>query len=559
MSIDAPPETESDPQPPRPQRRGDRDGFPLARWWRRGLLAIGMVAVVWSAAALISGASSSREAGSKLTHTVTRGDLIVTVTEQGTLESSDNAEIICKVRGRSTVIWVIPSGSMVEPGDELVRLDTLFIEEQINERTKYAHWSRSAAERSEADLLRSELAIPEYLEGRYRSQLMTLEKDQAIAESNLRIAQNLLDHTEKLLQRGYVSELELEEKAFAVTRSKLNVEVKTTEIAVLKDFTKAMELETLNGNFKSTIARHEANKERAVMDGLRRDKAVAELEFCVVKAERGGMVIHPSAARWKNAPEIEQGTRVWQTQVMLLMPDLSKMQVKLGIHESIVKRVRPGLAARVTLPDKTLKGEVSSVASVTVPASWWTGNAVLYDTLIELPPIEGLKPGMSAEVEIIIDRHENVLTIPVAAIVETAQGNFCWVKTADGAKRRSLELGDTNDVFTIVQAGLKEGDRVVLNPFALEEVQIKVLGPGDDAKPTELTEPGPAESDTESKPQKPASANKANDSGKRAGVEPKGAKSKETKLKGVGPKGAKPKGLGAKRIKPKGANPKAVK
>ena len=171
-----------------------------------------MVAVVASAAALIPGASSSREIGPKLTHTITRGDLIVTVTEQGILESSENTEIKCKVRGRSTVIWVIEGGTEVKPGDELVRLDTLVIEDAISERTKYAHWSRSAAERSKADVARAELAISEYLEGRYRSQLMTLEKDLAIAESNLRTAQNMLDHAEMMAERGYVSELEVEEQ-----------------------------------------------------------------------------------------------------------------------------------------------------------------------------------------------------------------------------------------------------------------------------------------------------------------------------------------------------------
>jgi multidrug efflux pump subunit AcrA (membrane-fusion protein) len=158
--------------------------------------------------------------------------------------------------------------------------------------------------------------------------------------------------------------------------------------------------------------------------------------------------------------------------------------VKVGIHESIIDRIKPGLAARVTLPDKTLNGKVSFVASVTKPAGWWTGNVVKYDTIIELPSVEGLKPGMSAEVEVIMDRHADVLTIPVAAVVETAEGDFCWVKTADGAKRRSLKLGDTNDAFIVVKAGLKEGDEVVLDPLAfVEEAQLEVLKPFDEAKP----------------------------------------------------------------------------
>ncbi len=433
-----------------------------------------------SAAELIPGTSSWREIGPKLTHTITRGDLIVSVTEQGTLESSDNTEIKCKVRGaKIPIIWVIESGTEVNPGDELVRLGALEFENRVNEVSKWAHVTRAAAQRSKSDVANAELAISEYLDGRYRSELMMLEKDLAIAESDLRTARNMLGHAEMLAERGYASELEVEESTFAVTQADLNVGVKKTEIDVLKGFTKAMELETLNGNLKATKARHEANKERAKRLVEQLDLCVADLEYCVVKAERDGLVIHPTAEPWKYAPEIEEGAKVYMGQTLLLMPDLSKMQVKIGIPEAIVHRIKPGLAARITLRDETLDGQVSSVASVTAPTSRWTGNIVTYDTIIKLPSVEGLNLGMSAEVEVIIARHEDVLTIPVAAVVKTAEGDFCWAKTVEGTQRLALELGDTNDVFTIVKAGVKKRDEVFLNPLAFEEMETEVLKPLD--------------------------------------------------------------------------------
>ena len=152
---------------------------------------------------------------------------------------------------------------------------------------------------------------------------------------------------------------------------------------------------------------------------------------------------------------------------MLLMPDLSKMQVKVGIEESMVDRVSEGQRAIVTLPEAELEGEVASVASVTRPAGWWTGNQVRYDTLIALPAKKGLRPGMSAEVEVIVATYEDVLTIPVAAIVDLGDSHVCWVKTATGEEQRQIKLGDSNDVFTIVTQGLKAGDEVLLNPPSL--------------------------------------------------------------------------------------------
>ncbi len=98
---------------------------------------------------------------------------------------------------------------------------------------------------------------------------------------------------------------------------------------------------------------------------------------------------------------------------------------------------------------------------------------------------------MSAEIEIILAVHKDILTIPVAAVVETEDGDFCWVETPEGPKRRVLELGDSNDVFVEVIAGLNEGEKVVLNPTALiEEAEEDALATFSEQRPTvESTSP----------------------------------------------------------------------
>jgi multidrug efflux pump subunit AcrA (membrane-fusion protein) len=459
---------------------------PSARWWKRGLPAIAAVSVIAIAATFIPGAMSNRESGPTLSHTIARGDLVVSVTEQGTLESSNNTELKCKVRGWSLVTWVIEGGTEVQAGDELVRLDTKRIEDAISLQTTNFHTATATLEQSKTQVARAEIAIPAYLEGSYRTQLKSYERSLKIAETNLLTARKMLNHTQTMFKRGYVTDLEVEGNAFTVTQAELELKVIQTEIDVLNKYTKEMQLETLNGNLKASKSKLQADEAGLAMDKARLDRAKEELENCVIKAERSGLVIHPSAAAWKETPDIAEGVNVRKDQVLLLMPDLSRMQVKVGIHESIVDRIKPGQAARITLPDKILDGKVSSVSPVTGPAGWWNGNVVKYDTIIELPSVDGLKPGMSAEVQIIIDRYTDVLTIPVAAVVETIEGDFCWVKTREGTKRRLLKLGDTDDSFIVVKAGINEGDEVVLNPLALiEEVQNEVLKPLDETKAPE--------------------------------------------------------------------------
>lgn len=435
----------------------------------RLLFLIGLIVIAACAVAVAFLPQSTSDDDPMLTHKITTNDLIVSVTEQGTLESSNNTEIKCQVRGFSTVTYVVPTGTVVKEGQELVRLDTKIIEEQHSLTKTNTFIAQATLAESKANVEKARISIDAYDKGRFRSQLQTLEKDLAAHKRNLRTARKMRDRSETLFRQGYVTQLEVESNAFTVTQAELELKVKETEIHALKEFTRKMEMETLKGNLTASESKLTADEAGLAMEVKRRDRAEQELEDCVIRAKKNGLVIYPSAASWKSTPDITEGASVRKDQVLLLMPDLTKMQVKVGIHESVVERVRPGLRAIVTLPDRTLEAKVTKVASVTRPAGWWTGNVVKYDTVIELPENEGLKPGMSAEVEVILAVHKDVLNIPVAAVVETEEGDFCWVRTPDGPIRRVLQLGDSNDVFVEVQAGLNEGEDVVLNPTSLIE------------------------------------------------------------------------------------------
>lgn len=439
-----------------------------------GLTLLG--GLCWAAVAL-AGSFGKDNARSGMIHRVRRGKLIVTVNEQGVLESAENLKIKSKVRGYNAVQWIIDSGSYVREGDELVRLDSLFIQEQVDERTKYSNWSQSAADSSAAAVARATIAVSEYDQGRYQAEVMTLQKDIVVAKAAVRNAKDRVKHVRDMAASGYVNELEVEERQFAVKQAELSLQLKKTQLDVLQNFTHKEQLQTLKGNLAAIEANHKANVERAIADNSRRDRALEELQHCVIKAERSGLVIHPNAASWESAP-IAEGTNVHKDQVLLLMPNLQKMQVKVGVHESAVKRVATGQVASVVIPDRTLEGVVSEVASITKPAGWWTGNQVRYDTIVSLPSVKGLRPGTSADVEIKVAEYDDVLLIPVAAIVERNGQCFCWTQTSDGAIRQQIEIGDSDDVFTVVERGLTEGDQVLVNPAAYESPIVDESGDG---------------------------------------------------------------------------------
>lgn len=446
---------------------GRSDPSTSTSWLARALALLAIFAVV-TIVVLLRLAPSS-DSGPRLTYTIRRGDLVVTVIEQGTLESSNNTEVKCKIRGKSTVTWVIEGGTLVEPGDQLVTMDTKRIEEAIGTHSTDAYVAKATFERTKADLARAEIAIIAYEEGTLVIEQNELDKRFDLAVSNHEAALTVLKHSEAMFRRGYVSKYERDSNRFAVEETELELKIRQNAIDVLENYTSKMEKVTLNGSLESLQSKFQADKAGLAMDEGRRDRAIEELQYCVVTAERSGLVIYPSAAAWKETPDIAEGALVRHDQVLLLMPDLSKMQIKVGIHEALVDRVKIGQSAKVTLPDYSLEGEVITVANVARPAGWWTGNMVKYDTVIKLPPTEGLRPGMSAEVEVVLAEHKDVIMVPVSAVVETEKQTLCWVKTGEDIERRVLKLGDSNDVFIVAKSGLAEGDEVVLNPLRYVE------------------------------------------------------------------------------------------
>ena len=90
------------------------------------------------------------------------------------------------------------------------------------------HTAMATLEQSKAEVAKAEIAISAYLEGTYRSQLKSLERELKIAKANLLTAQKMLDHSEQLFKLGYVTELEVEGNAFTVTQAELELNVKKT-------------------------------------------------------------------------------------------------------------------------------------------------------------------------------------------------------------------------------------------------------------------------------------------------------------------------------------------
>lgn len=415
--------------------------------------------------------SSTDAFANVLTTEVKRTDLLITVTEDGNVESSKNLEIKCEVPGPITILNIVPDGSQVKEGDVLVELDYSTLDESILTQQIVKSKAEASKITAEKNFEAAKIAVEEYREGTFMQEMQQLEADIVVARQNQSTAENQLQYSEKMHRKGFVTSLDVESKQFAVEQAKLNMAVAETKKDVLAKFTKQKMLEDLTSKRDGAEALMKAENDSFTQEARKLQRYEDQKSKCTILAKLDGMVVYAndtSGARWgQQGPKIEQGAQVNQFQAIVRMPDLKNMQVKALVHETKVDRLRLGMRARIKIQDREFQGEIASIANQPEPTSWFSGSVKEYATIVKIDgEPEELKPGMTAEVEILVEDKKDVLTIPVQCIVEKGGKFYAWVRTADGVEPRELMLGGTNDtVFEIID-GLKEGERVLQNPRA---------------------------------------------------------------------------------------------
>jgi RND family efflux transporter MFP subunit len=211
-----------------------------------------------------------------------------------------------------------------------------------------------------------------------------------------------------------------------------------------------------------------ADMERAEMERLK-----AELDRCTVRAPQDGILVYDKGRPWDASSRIQAGAIVHFQQTIFSLPDLTQMQVKAKIHESAVKKLKPGQQVEIRLDayvDRLLHGEVEKVATLADSRGWWDQRSVKeYETIVkvrDLPASAGLKPGMTAEVTISVNHLLDVVIVPVQAVVEQDGEHYSYVVSDQGVDRKPVVVGEKNDKFVEIKSGLQEGEQVALDARA---------------------------------------------------------------------------------------------
>ncbi|MGD0180960.1 MAG: efflux RND transporter periplasmic adaptor subunit, partial [Terriglobales bacterium] len=259
-----------------------------------------------------------------------------------------------------------------------------------------------------------------------------------------------------LLKRAYDRALEME-KDGVVSDSALDDAQKNYQMAQNKQNVAKAQVTVL----KAKIAQSQAEMARDQANLKQLDE---QLSYTDIISPIDGIVL---------SRDVEMGDAVSSILVLgssatlvMTLGDTSEVYVKGKVDESDIGKVYLGQPARIkveSFKDKTFNGKVTKISPMGVEKD----NVTTFEVRVSINNPGGeLKAEMTANAEIILEEHKNVLQIPEGAIIydkdKKASVEVPDPKAKDGKTKVAVNIGISNGAKTEVLSGLKEGEQVVL-------------------------------------------------------------------------------------------------
>ncbi len=354
---------------------------------------------------------------------VEKGDLAKSVVATGKVTPITKVEVKCKASGIVKKL-LVDYGDRVKKGQLLAQLDKVEIEAQVAQ-------SQAALEAAQANL---------------KSSQADYERAKVDAEGpDVPLLKRAYDRATGMAKDGVVSASALDdaEKNYEMALNKQNVS--KAEVTVLK----------------AKIAQAQA---QVAQDQANLTQLEEQLSYTDIVSPIDGIVL---------SRDVEIGDAVSSILVLgssatlvMTLGDTSEVYVKGKVDESDIGKVYLGQRARIkveSFKDKTFEGKVTKISPMGVEKD----NVTTFEVRVSIQNPGGeLKAEMTANAEIILEEHKNVLQIPEGAILydkdKKASVDVPDPKAKDGMDKVAINIGISNGAKTEVLSGLKEGEQVVL-------------------------------------------------------------------------------------------------
>jgi HlyD family secretion protein len=384
---------------------------------------IGLLLVLVIAGGLIAATRGGTKIDPSKLQKVEKGDLAKSVVATGKVTPITKVEVKSKASGIVKKL-LVDYGDKVKKGQLLAQLDKEEIQAQVEQ-------SRAAVEAAEASLTSSEADY---------------ERAKVDAEGpDVPLLKRAYDRAIGMAKQGVVSTSALEDaqKNYELALNKQNVS--KAQVTVLKA--------------KIAQSHGQLGQDRANLKQLEE-----QLSYTDIESPIDGIVL---------SRDVEMGDAVSSILVLgsaatlvMTLGDTSQVYVKGKVDESDIGKVYLGQPARIkveSFKDKTFNGVVTKISPMGVEKD----NVTTFEVRVSINNPGGeLRAEMTANAEIILEEHKNVLQIPEGAIVydkdKKASVEVPDSRGKEGKKKIAVNIGISNGAKTELLSGLKEGDQVVL-------------------------------------------------------------------------------------------------
>jgi HlyD family secretion protein len=393
---------------------------------RKRIIIVGiiiLVVVVILGGAIVAFSHGSTKIDPSKLAKVEKGDLAKSVVATGKVEPITKVEVKSKASGIVKKLYV-EYGDKVKKGQALAQLDKEEIVAQVEQAKAGLAGAEANLTSAQADYQRAKVD----------------------AESP----------DVPLLKKGYDRALQMQ-KDGVVSDSALDDAEKAYKLAVNKRDVARAQLQVLQAKIAQSQA--EVARDKANLAQLQE-----QLSYTDIVSPIDGIVL---------SRDVEVGDAVSSILVLgssatlvMTIGDTSQVYVKGKVDEADIGRVYLGQPSRIkveSFKDKTFNGKVTKISPMGVEKD----NVTTFEVRVSIDNPGGeLKAEMTANAEIILDEHKNVLQIPEGSIVYDKDRNASVEvpdpKGKDGKKKVAINIGISNGAKTEVLKGLNQGDQVIL-------------------------------------------------------------------------------------------------
>jgi len=464
--------------------------------------------------------TGSSSADKPLLSAARKATLRITVSERGNLESCVTVDGICEVNSTNIrdikIISLVPEGTKVNKGQIVCKFDSSEIEKNLAQQDIKVKQARSKIETTKqeleiqrnkgeseiiaakVELVLATLDLEKYQKGDYIAETTKQKGVIRLNEKDFSEAKNKLEQFNALMKRGFRSPEQVRVQETVVAQTKLQYESAMLELKVKENYDykrKSTEFSakadqaskkveqakaTLKAQMLKATSEYESASATADIEQQQFEEFLKQKDKTVIRAEQDGIVAYANESWYDSSRQIREGASVYARQKIFSLPDMTKMQVKVNIHESLIKKIKVGQNAEIRIdafPNIVFVGtvtKVSQLADSTRP--WMSGGVKEYPTVVVLNSLQNydLKPSMTAEARILVGELDNVLVVPVTAVAEHKGEFYAFVEEPGGIRRRKVKTGENNETHVQILDGLKEAEQVALDARLRAAAEFKL-------------------------------------------------------------------------------------